>query len=179
MLKKCISILLLFCLFVNSGGFIVVFYQAQSSARNQMFRSLREENYSSDEIVKFRVNSGLLYRNGAGFLWKDSREFEYKGQMYDIIKMVNDNDEVIIYCLNDISEAKIITAFNDELNDLANGKLNNSKYRTSLLNLISQALCLKPFLPKGPEGRQKFISEFHLNIFNYITDIPSPPPRTA
>ncbi len=179
MLKKWISILLILLLCVNSGGFILIFYQAQLSAKAQMFRSLQEGNYSSDDIVKFRLRGELLYRNGGGFLWKDAHEFEYNGQMYDIVKTVNNDGEIILYCLNDVSEAKVVAAFNNELNDLANGKLNNPKYRTSLLNLISQALCFKPFRLSGPEGKQKFSSDLRINIPNYITEIPSPPPKTA
>jgi hypothetical protein len=178
-LKKCISILLIIFLLINTGGFIVIFYQAQYFARNQMFRSLREGDYAADEVVRFKLSSDHLNKNGDGFLWKDSHEFEYKGQMYDIIKMVEDNNQVIIYCLNDISEAKIKAAFNDELNDLANGKLNNPRYRTSLLNLISHALCLNLFQLHCPAERQKFTAELRLNLLHYIKEIPFPPPRTS
>jgi len=171
--------LLIFFLFINSGGFIIILYQAQQSARNQMFRSLREGNYAPDEVVLFKLRIDRLNKNGEGFLWKDSHEFEYKGQMYDIIKMVKDKNRVIIYCLNDISEAKIKAVFNNELTDLANGKLNNSKYTTSLLNLISYALCLNPFHLHCPAERQLFTAELRLNIPPYIKEIPSPPPRTA
>ncbi len=144
-----------------------------------MQRSLRQGNYTADEVVKFKLSSNRLYRNGSGYLWKDSHEFEYHGIMYDIIKLVKYDDEVILYCLNDVSEAKIKAAFDNEVNDLANGKLNNSRYRTSLLNLISQAMCLNPFRLKCPAELQKFTAEFRLNIPHFIAEIPSPPPRTA
>ncbi len=171
--------MLIIFLFVNSGGFIIILYQAQNSARARMMRSLREGTYDPDEVVKFKLSSDRLYRNGGGFLWKDSREFEYDGVMYDIIKLVNYDDQVTIYCLNDVGEAKIKTACDSELNDLVNGRLNNSKYRTGLLNLIFQALCLNPFLLKCPAELQIFTAELRLNILHYIAETPSPPPRTA
>ncbi len=179
MLKKCVSILLITFLFINSGGFILLFYQAQNSVRHQMFRSLQNGDYTSDEVVTFRISSSRLNCSGDGFFWKDSHEFEYQGEMYDIIKMVPADGEIILYCLNDKSEAKIKAVFNNEINDLTNGKLNNSKYRTSLLNLISQALCLNPFLLESLEDRQEFKVYLGQSILHYVKEIPSPPPRKA
>jgi hypothetical protein len=178
-LKKCISILLISFLIINSGGFVVIFYQAQHAAKAQMRRSILEGDYTADEVVKFRLVNELIYCDADGYSWKDTHEFEYKGVMYDIIRMVKDNDHVILYCLNDISEAKIKAAFHNELNDVANGRLNNSRYSTSLLNIISQALCLNSFALKSPEKQRKFTPECRQSISPFIKQIPSPPPKAA
>ena len=99
--------------------------------------------------------------------------------LYDIIKIEEKKNNVILFCLNDLAESRIVKCFNDEVNDLASGKINNSKYKTSLINLISHALCLSPYNLNYPENKQEFSSEAFLNILHLNIDIVLPPPKSA
>ncbi len=143
--------------------------------------AIQKGDYGANNSVKFRIHKEKLYINSDGFTWKDNSEFEYGGMLYDIIRIKEEDDGsfAVLYCLNDTAEQKIVKSFNDEVNALAGGKLNNSKYKTSLLNLISQALCLTPFLFNQPDGKQEYSSNNNTNVIPFRADIPTPPPKTA
>lgn len=176
-MKKCISILLAITLSINSGGFIIIFLHVQSNVKSAMLDSIRNGDIAAGNTIEFRIGRGELYKNVKGFIWKDTREFEYGGMMYDIIKMAGDKGEVVLLCINDKTEERIIKAFNDEVKDLASGRLNNSKYKTSLINLISQAVWTNPFQLALPPAMCKYNPYNFLNLTAIITEIPLPPPK--
>ncbi len=171
--------MLVFFLFINSGGFIIIFYQVQSSVKTRMLSSIREGKYKIDQVVKLKLGKDKLYVNTDRITWKGENEFEYNGMLYDIIKIETDHNDVNLYCLSDLTEARIVRIFYYEVNDLASGKMNSSKYKTSLQNLISQALCLSPYKLIYPEDIQEYSSETFLHIPYSNIDIVSPPPKSA
>ncbi len=144
-----------------------------------MLTAIQENTFGVTNSVKFRINKEKLYTNTDGFTWKDNSEFEFNGMLYDIIKTEVEGDYAILYCLNDITEQEIVKSFNDEVNALAGGKLNNSTYKTSLLNIISQALCINPFEIKQPDDKQQYLSNNTARIIPLPADIPTPPPKTT
>jgi hypothetical protein len=178
-LKKCLTILLALLLFINSGGFIIIFYQVQNSVKSKAEAYIRSGNYEKDKVVEFRLNKQELYSNVKRLVWKDKKEFEYNGTLYDIINIETNNNEVIIYCLNDVAESQIVKNFSQDINDLASGKLNNSKFKTSLVNLISQALFIFPFHLNKSADQQKYSNRFPVNILTVILENPVPPPKSA
>lgn len=179
MLKKCLTILLALFLFINSGGFIIIFYQVQSSVKSRAEYYIRSGSYEMNKVVKFRLDKQELYSNVRGFVWKDNKEFEYNGTLYDVINIESNYNEVIIYCLNDVAESKIMQNFSQDINDLASGKLNNTKYKTSLVNLISQALFIFPFHLTRSADQQKYLNHIPVNILTVILDYPAPPPKSV
>jgi hypothetical protein len=142
-----------------------------------MLASIRKGDIGAENTIKFRMDGGKLYKNVNGFNWKDAREFEYGGMMYDIIKILRDEGDVVLLCINDKTEERIIKAFNDEVNDLAAGRLNHSKYKTSLINLISQAVCANPFQLACPPVLSAHNPHNFLNPAAIIAEIPLPPPK--
>ncbi len=142
-----------------------------------MLMSIREGDFTIDKMVRFRISKNEFRTNGNGFIWKEANEFEYNRMLYDIVKVVQDKDGIILYCLNDITEEKIVKTFNDEVNDLAAGKINHSKYKTSLINLITQAVCFNPFQLTRPTVQRKYFSDTFMNPPAIVVEILLPPPR--
>lgn len=176
-MKKCITILVAILLFINSGGFIIIFYQAQKSAKQEILCSIKDGKYKIRDIAQFRIDRTDIYRNINGFIWNDKNEFEYKGELYDIINLSAENNSLILFCINDITEEQIVKTFNNEINGLARGDLNNSKVKTSLLNLISQALIKNPADINQYYNYQPFNLIADENIILAYREIPSPPPK--
>ncbi len=176
-MKKCITILLTILLFINSGGFIVIFYQVQKSAKEEMLVSIKTGNYKIREVVQFIINKEQYNKNINGFIWKDRNEFEYKEELYDIINISAKNDSLVLSCLNDFTEEQIVKTFNNEVNSLASGKINNSKIKTSLINLISQALLKNTFEFPRTSDEQKFYITSDDNTLLNEREIPTPPPK--
>lgn len=178
-MKKCISILLAALLFINSGGFIIIYYQLQKSAKREMFISILQGNYKAGDVVQFRMSKHQYKNNVNGFNWKTDKEFEFAECLYDIIKISELKDSLILFCLNDKAEEKIAESFHNELNSLARGDINNSKVKTSLINLVSQGLIKNAFELVTNQYLQKYFSIRSKNILLTEKDIPSPPPRLA
>ena len=56
--------------------------------------------------------------------WEHAHEFSFKGEMYDVVQVVNLGDSVLYYCYHDIKESKLQKAFQAFLG----GYLNNHPY---------------------------------------------------
>jgi hypothetical protein len=164
-------------LFINSGGFIIIYYQLLHSAKKEMLFSISEGTYKSEEVIKFKIPRGQYHNNKNGFLWKTSKEFQYSNRLYDIITVSKEKDSLVLICINDKAEEKILKSFHNELNGLARGDINNSRVKTSLLNLVSQALTKNSFDLLVKPFEQKLFSFSAENILLSEIEIPSPPPR--
>jgi hypothetical protein len=176
-LKKCINILLAFLLFINSGGFIIVFYSQQLSVKEEIFNSIKDENYLPSEIICFNIKKDLLYEDINGFIWNDKKEFEYNGRMYDVIRVSEGSNESVLYCLNDQAEERILKSFSGEFNRLVTDNPKDSKTKTSLLNLIFQALFYNQFEFSPSLKEQKLSQTVSQTITKFYIEIPSPPPK--
>ena len=176
-MKKCISLFVAILLFINSGGFIILFYQLQQHVKKEILSSIREGEYNVNEVARFVLSKKDLNKNVNGYVWENAHEFKYRGRLYDIINISYKNDTAYLNCVNDITEEKLVKSFNDEVNQLASGKLNSSKIKTSLINLISQALLKNSSGLSLWQDNRRFPDNFVENILLSESKIPTPPPR--
>jgi hypothetical protein len=176
-LNKSINILLAFLLFINSGGFIIVFYSQQLSIKEEIFSSIKDDNYLPSEIICFNINKDLLYEDINGFIWNDKKEFEYNGRMYDVIRVSESSNESVLYCLIDQAEERILKSFAGDFNRLVTDNPKDSKTKTSLFNLISQALFYNQFEFSPSLKEQRLNQTVSQTITKFYIEIPSPPPK--
>jgi hypothetical protein len=169
--------LLSFLLFLNSGGFIIIFFQVQNSVKQEMLDCIKSGKYRSQDIISFAIPTGQFMHNNNGYEWLDENEFRYSGRMYDVVCASDSGELKILYCLNDIPEEKIVSNFNNEINKLARGDLNNSSIKTSLLNIISQALVKNVFSFQLATENFISFSSYNEQIILREREIPSPPPK--
>jgi hypothetical protein len=176
-MKKCISLFVAILLFINSGGFIILFYQLQQHVKTEILNGIRKGEYNLSEAARFIISKKNLNKNINGFVWENEHEFEYEGRLYDIINISYNDDTALLNCINDITEEKLVKSFNDEVNQLASGKLDNSKIKTSLINLISQALLRNSSGFSPLEDVRKMSDNFVEKILLCDIKIPTPPPK--
>lgn len=139
-----------------------------------MKRYLRQ-NLDFDEIITLKV-SKLEVANKQIFKWIHSKEFRYRGAMYDLVpnySTLEDENYFIFKVVNDVREEQLLAKFI--------GSFANSPYSWLLKNI-------KYFLFDAV----KFISEFdfiivlnslkfHNHIFDILSNyllIDSPPPKS-
>ena len=73
--------------------------------RKEMIERIKQDIPSS-ELTAITWTS----KNKTDFDWRDSKEFKYKGMMYDVVKTKKVNSEATIYyCLTDHLEMKLLT----------------------------------------------------------------------
>ncbi len=111
--------------------------------------------------------------------WKHADEFEYRGQMYDIVEKRQEGDTIWYSCFNDIKETRL----NNDMARLVNRTLGHDPYQKSQTDKITDffktvykqdAFIWKPYA--------SLYSVFHFSflIFNYSSlsfSPPSPPPK--
>ena len=169
--------MLAFLLFINSGGFIIVFYSQQLSVREEIFSSIKTGDYSPSELIRFSIKKDLLYKDKNGFKWNDKKEFEYNNRMYDVIRVSENDSEFVLYCLNDLAEEEILKSFARDFNRFVTDDPKDSKSKTSLFNLISQALLYNKFEFSPSTKEQELNQAASETIIKFYIKIPSPPPK--
>ena len=113
--KKLQAILLLFILSVPFTGLISVFhYQKNLHIRQVKWKIIR--GIDRKELVMIRIH---VDESASKLHWKHSREFEFAGDMYDVVETVRRHDSVFFYCWPDQAE----TSLNLKLTKLIAGAL--------------------------------------------------------
>ena len=89
-----ISILLFLCLFAPLTGAFVMLRVQKSLVRREVKHMLMRK-INKEELVLIKV-SKTQHQNELE--WKHSKEFKYKGEMYDIVSVEQHGDSTWYYC---------------------------------------------------------------------------------
>jgi len=106
-LKKIIPYLVIWVFLSGSGGYFIVFKIKQFLNACEIKREITNNQ-------KDKVRQELVFNLGedAGVKWiKYQKEFIYKGQMYDVAKVVITGKQIHYYCINDTKEKQLITGY--------------------------------------------------------------------
>ncbi|WKK76088.2 hypothetical protein QYS49_01265 [Marivirga salinae] len=111
--------------------------------------------------------------------WKHSREFEFEGEMYDVVEFAETTDSIKYWCWWDYEE----TVLNKNLAEVVNNLLGNhpdkqekeqkliSFYQSLFSEKVFQWQALQFAEVSNPETDYRFISKMN------IISIPNPPPQ--
>jgi hypothetical protein len=175
-LKKFLSILIVFLIFFNAGGYFFIYYQLESYFK--MEASAEINNYfpldKLEQIIFISKSKSDI--NGIKFERINDNEVLYFGKMYDIYKEEKRNDTAILYCISDEKEDIIEKAFAEYLNEK-----NEDKSVSAVANIIKILITLGI----QPENAEYTYYRTHNDLLNLYAvsfgkiciDIPSPPPR--
>jgi hypothetical protein len=111
--------------------------------------------------------------------WEHSREFEYKGEMYDVIRSETKGDSIWYWCYWDRKETKLRKELNVLLvNLMGPGQQNKNEGRQLndfFKSLFPPASSVKQNLAMGFEHQQVLIPyTFSLHAFDRIPPVPPP-----
>ena len=158
----------------NSFGFLAVHPLLSAYYKNLGMQKI--EKPPEEEPIEFlAINKKDLAENKIDFKWIHSREFKYNGEMYDIVKKEENDEQLFLYCINDKKEKKLEEELAKKIQDnSANGK------RWQLSNHLNILLSEPVHTDKinfEPVCEFNFINK-HPNDYNSINlDVPSPQPR--
>ena len=101
--------MLILLLLFNSCGFIFIYYQVQNILKQTAaFEISRKEFHTNIEVL------ALVKNNFADECIKEG-EFKYNGKMFDIVAVIQNEDNVILYCIPDHNEEILNKVFNDNV----------------------------------------------------------------
>lgn len=81
-----------------------VFLEARKEIlRERVQQSLRSET-SEENLCVLTFSSSDI---DGKLVWKDHKEFSYKGEMYDVVRTEKSGDKISYYCWHDVEETKL------------------------------------------------------------------------
>jgi len=135
------------------------------------------ENPSDEELIEILVfNKEDINARRIDFKWIHSHEFKYNGEMYDVVKKIEDNKQIFLYCINDEKEKKL----EEEFEKVFNKNSSENKQRPVTYNHFN-ILLSEPVQSEqtGIDLVQEYEFKFWLtgSYNSPHLEIPSPPPR--
>ena len=101
-----------FLIFLNSAGYIILFWQIQLDAKREMMQKISGMVPDNElTCIKF-LKTGISLAE-----WSDMNELEYQGSMYDVVKKEVSAKYYVLYCLNDQKEELLLKIYNRHFND--------------------------------------------------------------
>jgi hypothetical protein len=165
--------LLLGVILYNLVGFILTFHAIRHEWRATVFQKITEKDADSLPVT-------VLYFNKNNFK-KNKREFKHEGRWYDVIKIIERNDSLIVYAFDDSNETQLTTHFHNILKEI-NTQDTDFQSKTKLLfsNLIKEFLFEidnKIATPSVDLAFSRILMPYKFNLTNPILVCDSPPPQ--
>lgn len=109
--------------------------------------------------------------------WEHSKEFELKGEMYDVVRSVKTGDSITYFVFHDVKE----TALNRKIDQLLANELDSNqdrKERKQTINNWSKNLfCNNDFILNNLKSPYRKISKLQIDPDSVLLSKDSPPPE--
>lgn len=171
-LKNATVILLLVIFSFNLGGSYAILQIQKHQIRREIKREIRA-GISENDLIKIEVTS----ENKEKLIWKDSKEFSFKGKMYDVVRSEKiDENTKVYHCILDSQETKLIAQYNKELQ-----KKHKNKKNSNSLKVFKFLEEIDPLPQKAimALSERKLLNNFkyYENYAPLTLEISSPPPK--
>jgi hypothetical protein len=128
-MKKAFAILLLATFLFNLGGYYVFFWVLKVQSDRELSTLLDTGRYEESETFEVKIPLTLPYPLQSTGFERQSGQFEYQGEYYQIVKQKYEDDMLTIVCLKNAKAnrlAKVSDAFSETsgANPLKEGSLN-------------------------------------------------------
>lgn len=174
-MKKVVSILLTFLVFFNSTGYILVYFEQLANNKREI-RVLINSKDGSSIIQKLKFT---WFNYETKLNWKEEKEFEYKGRMYDVERVEIKSNYVIVYCLRDETEEMLISNYDklqesNSIKDKIASGLHSSSIASQLL-ASENDVCTS-----GLKNDFVLLSGSYINYYKSVcVTYPTPPPKST
>jgi len=161
-----------------SAGYVMVYRYNMRTIKRQMRSAIRTGDFDAEQQVQFRFD----FSDPSSF--KDvevkdkGKEIKYKEEMYDVISVQLQGNHLIINCVADKDESKLVAGFAKTFDDPNSGLSTKKSIRLIKYSFpvftVEEMVFEKPepicdLLPRYKVYTALFTPQHHLNI-------PSPPP---
>lgn len=154
---------------------VLSFFYYQKYTVKQNIKHQLVSKISKNELLHLKFS---VIDSQTKLFWEHSKEFEFNGEMYDVVKQENHGDSISYYCILDNEE----TALNQEINKLVFLFLNQNNQEKESKNKLKEfyknlylSQC-NALLIKSDLINQKF--DFLFCAFPLVHQFPNvPPPR--
>jgi hypothetical protein len=157
---------------LSSSGYILIYVERLANNKQEI-QLIINSKMNSPNLLKLRfTKSEYTLLN-----WKDEKEFEFGGNMYDVANTEITDKEVYVYCLRDENEEMLITCYEN----LYKCNSFNDKILSSpqTLTFNSQLLAIQNELFSFERTTDVILfSDNYINNYHSIHQkFPTPPPK--
>ena len=173
-LKKLISIFLLVCLIAPiTGTYIWLRNEVKlikKEVKQQMIAGLDDRELI---ILKFKISN-----TKSNLKWKHSKEFEYEGEMYDVVKSIVKGDTILYTCWWDNKETKLNKQLAHLIGDIIGNNPQNKENQKRLVSFYQKLFHENTFsfIEFYQINKSNSYYWFNNTIYSLNTPAPSVPP---
>ncbi|TYP92015.1 hypothetical protein LX73_2258 [Fodinibius salinus] len=175
-MKRHTTILLLITLIFNFLGVSFVYNIWLYSIKEEVKKKIESDFQEEPKVIK--VPLSWAEHPPKEFKWHESHEFEYQGQMYDIIRKEIHGDTIWYYCHWDKAETKLLNNLAEYIsNYLQESKAKQQKY-VSLKQYLDKIFLLSHSEPRFELFTQTLARFAHdISRLHIFLDVDLPPPK--
>ena len=143
----------------------------KKQVKNQMMEGIDKEELVLLKFSKEEKKTKLK--------WEHSKEFEYKGQMYDIVEKTVKQDSVYYWCWLDYQETKLNKKLDKLVNNVFHDNPKKQEKNQQLFTYLKSLYFSKPFVWHSKNIGQNINHHFYYKNFYRSINFtpPTPPPQ--
>jgi len=159
-----------FLIFLNSAGYIILFWQIQQDVKREMIQKI-SGIIPSDALTCIRFLKKDISRSE----WIEKNELEYYGSMFDVVKKEETSKYFLFYCLNDQKEEILIKNYSRQFDD---NKEKSTQHSTrTFVNLAAPAILKNKIFIKRTDTVSSINNYLSFNYQSVWLDKLTPPPK--
>ncbi len=167
-MKKSIGIIFLSVLLLQVAGSYFYFIVRLSAIRHEMRELLKQK--PDEELTLLTLTREEFNKSD-----RDDHEVSVNGKMYDIARIVEKNEMVLIYALHDEAEDNLLAFLNEMVERSSEDK---KPVPSNLIQLLTlQFVLVENKVPALAEATIKHKTPYNTFLPAFISGIESPPPR--
>lgn len=175
---KLVAFLILVLFLYNSLGYLVLYFPSSLLIKHFVHKSIKERKIDPEDLSVLVFGISDLENNKLDFIWKKpNKEFRFNGKMYDIEDKVIAGDSVYYTVYYDHKENILEELFSLHERDSKKDKSQNTVQRVVLTGLYFEQIKYFSFNINLFDKSNLPLDNTGADFLNYITDVPSPPPR--
>lgn len=169
-MKRSTSIFLVFTFLAYFAGFYIYFVLRLNQIHQEMRSQLRYLPAEQLQIIKLSFSAYQKAR-------VEDDEIEVDGEMYDIARVDQSQDSVVVYCIHDEAEDNLLS-FLDTV--LKNASQDKKPIPSGLFTLLEMDALPKVVHAICKDGvKQKSFTAYQRNVDDFIPILNTPPPRNV
>jgi hypothetical protein len=169
-----VSRLLLFCLLVPIiTTFTILHYQKKQikkEVKSQIIAKIDKEKLTLLKFTKTEAKNQLK--------WEHAHEFEFNGQMYDIVETESKGNIIYYWCWPDNKETQLNKQLDKLLTFALGNDSNDNDNKKKLANFLKSLYSIETESLISYNFKVEKVQDFYRNnYFNIYYSPPSPPPK--
>ena len=109
-MKKTVSVLLLLVFVFNLGGYYFLFWVLKAKTNQELSIQLDEGDFDQSETIEIKIPITLPYPLQSNGFERQTGQFVYKQEHYQLVKQKYENDTLTVVCVRDIQTKRLTRA---------------------------------------------------------------------